>query len=142
MSNINAAIDLAQLKKLDRFVTRRRIVCRRYDVAFRGFEDIIPFDVDYDSITPFAYVIRVPERRDALINFLQQGDITTGVHYIANHTQPFFKKFDQHELPRTSQLWQEILTLPLYSEITDAEVERVIDAVTEFAKSRIYSFKP
>jgi perosamine synthetase len=132
MSNINAAIGLSQFKEIEQFIARRREICLRYDQAFIELQDIYPLHIDYNQIAPFTYIVRVPGHRDEFMDFLKEHGVGTGVHYIANHIQPFFQKFVRDELPRTDRLWQEIVTLPLYYEMTDNDVETVINAVKTF----------
>ena len=64
--------------------------------------------------------------------FLKQHGVGSGVHYIANHTQPFFARYVTQPLPRAERSWREIVSLPLYPEMTDADVEHVIAAVRAF----------
>lgn len=101
MSNINAAIGLAQLKKVDSFITRRRDICREYDGAFEDLPGIQRLPIDYDEVAPHIYVIRVQDRRrDALMQFLKDLDIETSIYYIPNHLHPYFKQ-DGRSLPKS-----------------------------------------
>jgi len=132
MSNLNAAIGLEQLKRLDSFKARKRAIVGRYDEAFKNVGGLALLMHDLDQIFPFLYVVRVLEKqRDALMKYLREKDIRTGVHYVPNHLQPLFADF-RVPLPVTEQIYEEILTLPLYFEMTDADVETVIDAVYSF----------
>ena len=136
MPNYSAAIGLEQMKKLPGFIARRREIARRYDKAFAGLEGIKPLKVDYAAVAPHIYIVRVPvERRDAFMEALKLRGVGTGLHYIANHIQPYFKKYARGPLPRAEKLWQEIVTIPLHCALTDAEVETVISAVTEFDRA-------
>lgn len=129
MPNINAAIGLAQLRKLERFLSRRLQVARAYDDAFRGVAGLELLRRDYEATAFFAYIIKVKDgRRDGLLDALNKAGVGAGVHYIPNHIQPLFKEF-AGPLPATDLVWTEILSLPLYSSITDAQVESVIAAV-------------
>ena len=136
MSNINAAIGLVQLKKVDRFVARRREICRRYDTAFTELQSVYPLRINYDEVAPFTYIVRVPGHRDEFMDFLEERGVGTGVHYVANHIHPFFQGYVRDELPRTTRLWQEIVTLPLYYAMTDEDVETVIEAVMAFDRAK------
>ena len=69
------------------------------------------------------------------MNSLRERGVGTGLHYIANHIQPFFQKYASRPLPRAERLWQEIVTLPLHCALTDADVETVIAAVLDAAPS-------
>lgn len=130
MSDINAAIGLVQLKKIDYFIKKRRKVVKMYDDAFKNIKQIKLLSHDYKSTSFLYYIIMVPER-DKLISYLSTRGITAGVHYIPNHTQPFFKKYYTH-LPITEKIFKQIITLPLYSSITDNQAKYIIKQVLNF----------
>ena len=133
MPNFCAAVGLAQLPKLERFVARRRAVCRAYDARFARLESVCTLAVDYDEVAPHIYIVRVPGgRRDAFMEFLGNRGVGTGIHYIANHTHPYFARFVRGALPIVDRLWTEIVTLPLHAGLTDEEVATVIAAVEDF----------
>jgi dTDP-4-amino-4,6-dideoxygalactose transaminase len=135
MPNFCAAVGLEQLKKLPGFIARRREIAARYDAAFAGLPGVRPLKSDLNEAVPHIYIVRVDAaRRDAFMDFLKARGVGTGLHYIANHIQPFFKKFTRGPLPRAERLWQEIVTLPLHCGMSDADVESVVTAVTEFAR--------
>jgi perosamine synthetase len=132
MSSINAAIGVEQLKKVERFLARRRDICRRYDRAFASIDCLRTLPVDYRAAAPHIYVVRVLDgRRDALIRSLQDAGIESGVNYIPNHLHPQFRLSDL-TLSATEQAYGEILTLPLHCGLSDAQVERVIGSVCKF----------
>jgi dTDP-4-amino-4,6-dideoxygalactose transaminase len=132
LSNINAAIGLAQLDRYDAFRSRKRTIVGRYDRAFAGITGLGLVRHDLDEMFPFFYVVRVRDRRrDGLMRHLKQSGIASGVHYIPNHIQPLFAEFAS-SLPVTEQIFEEILTLPLYVEMTDDDIGRVVDAVRGF----------
>jgi dTDP-4-amino-4,6-dideoxygalactose transaminase len=81
-------------------------------------------------------VVRTPERA-ALARFLRERGIATGVHYpVPSHRQPALEPFTPPTLPRTERLVDEILTLPISAGHTEAEVDEVIVAVTEYFRAR------
>jgi dTDP-4-amino-4,6-dideoxygalactose transaminase len=134
LSNLNAAIGLAQLKRFAVFKARKQSIVRRYDEALRDAGGLRLLSRTLDEVFPFFYVVRVLERRrDALIEFLKEKGIGTGVHYIPNHLQPLFADL-RVSLPTTERLFDEIVTLPLYYEMTDTDVETVIAAVRAFCR--------
>ena len=131
MSNINAAIGLAQLKKIDSFIARRREICRKYDRAFKSIPQISCLAINYDNIAPHIYVIRVKNGlRDKLMEHLKNLDIETGINYMPNHLHKFFAR-KKVSLPETEKAYQEILTIPLHCGLSDRDVDRVIQGVTE-----------
>jgi perosamine synthetase len=132
LSNLNAAIGLEQLKRFTMFKARKQAIVRRYDQALTDISGLRLLSRNLDETFPFFYVVRVlGKRRDALIEYLQEKGIGAGVHYIPNHLQPLFADC-RVPLPTTERLFEEITTLPLYFEMTDAEVEAVISAVRAF----------
>jgi dTDP-4-amino-4,6-dideoxygalactose transaminase len=136
MSNINAAIGLAQLKKIDSFISRRREICRRYDNAFKEISTITCLPINYDEVAPHIYVIRVKnDKRDKLMAYLQERDIETGINYIPNHLHSFYRN-SSVSLPKTEKAYQEILTLPLHYGLSDEDVAKVIQGVIEGLKGR------
>lgn len=131
MSDINAAIGIAQLRKVDTFIARRREICRRYDAAFSDLPGVATLPVDYGQAAPHIYVLRVADgRRDALMASLRERGIETGINYIPNHLQPYYRS--GVSLPATERAYTEILTLPLHCALSDGDVDTVIDAVASF----------
>jgi perosamine synthetase len=134
MSSINAAIGIEQLKKVERFLARRRDICRRYDGAFGSIDCLRTLSADYGEAAPHIYVIRVLRgRRDALMQSLRDAGIETGLNYIPNHLHPYFQVAGL-TLPVTEQTYREILTLPVHCDLSDADVESVIGTVRSFFK--------
>jgi len=132
MSNINAAIGLAQLKKIDTFILRRREICMRYENAFRSHERIIPVISDYEDIAPFIYAIRIKDSlRDELFDYLKSNNIEPAINYIPNHLHQVFNQNKEH-LPVTEQLYDEIISLPLHCGLSDADVDQIILTVNRF----------
>jgi perosamine synthetase len=135
MSNINAAIGLVQLKKINLFVNRKRHIAVKYDNYFSALKGIKILTNDHEYAAQFCYIIRVLNgKRDKLMSYLKEKGIGSGVHYIPNHLQPFFKKF-RTRLAVTEKLGEEILTLPLFYDMTDEDVDQVINAVKEFVNA-------
>lgn len=132
MSNINAAIGLAQIRKVDKFIKRRREICLKYDKAFKNVPNINILDINYETVAPHIYVVKIKNGlRNSLIEFLAANDIETGVNYVPNHLQPFYRKPDL-SLPVTEKVFDELLVLPLHFKLTDEEVDMVIEKVIEF----------
>ena len=134
MNDINAAIGLEQLKRFDAFKARKQAIVRRYDQALEDVSGLTLPTRNIEETFPFSYVVRVHDkRRDALVEHLKEKSVESTVQFIPNHLQPLFADF-RVPLPVTEQLYEEILTLPLYFEMTDADVEGVTSAVRSFFK--------
>ena len=134
MSNINAAIGLAQLKKVDSFIARRREICHLYDKNLNGVDGIECMPASYDEITPFMYVIRVKNgKRNELKTFLMEHDIESGISYIPCHHFSLYKGCGAN-LPVTDSIYEEILCLPIHYELKDEDVVTVSNTIKEFLK--------
>ncbi|MFH2011551.1 MAG: DegT/DnrJ/EryC1/StrS family aminotransferase [Pseudomonadota bacterium] len=132
MSNINAAIGMAQFKKVGAFIKRKKDIVQKYNDAFMDIDGLKILTWNLKETAPFTYIIRILNgAREDMIKFLKEKGIGTGIHYIPNHLQPFFKPFAT-SLPVTEQIGEEILTLPLYCDMTDGQVSIVIKAVRDF----------
>ncbi len=133
MSNINAAIGIAQFKKFESFIHRKKEIVQKYNDAFMDVDGLKSLSWNLEETAPFTYIVRVLNgAREDLIAFLNEKGVGTGIHYIPNHLQPFFKPFAT-SLPVTEQIYEEILTLPLYYDMTDENVATVIEAVSDFS---------
>ncbi len=140
MPNFCAAIGLAQLKKIDRFIYKRRKICRLYDSAFMNLKEVVPLKVDYQETVPFMYVVRILNgQREAFIDSLKKQGVDTGIHYIPNHIHPFFKKYVREPLYRSAELGDQIVTLPLYYDMTDEHIQIVIESVLNFESENPYA---
>lgn len=132
MSNINAAIGLRQLKKIAAFKDRKHFIVKRYNDAFAEAPEIKVLQQNLDETFPFSYVIRIsPTHRDSLIAHLKQNGIESAVQFTPNHLQPAFSQYHT-DLPTTERLFSEILTIPLFYEMTDSDINKVIDAILGF----------
>lgn len=131
MSNINATIGLVQFEKLNKFIIRRKTIVKIYDIGFKDEPNVELLYRDYENTSPFNYVIKVKKNREGLIKCLRDNGIDSGIHYIPNHLQPFFKKYTL-KLPVTERIFKQILTLPLYYDLSDSDVTKVIDCVKNF----------
>ncbi len=130
MSNINAAIGCEQLKKLDRFIARRREICHQYVEELSGLDGISIIKIDYDTIAPFMFPCLILNgRRDMLREYLVNKDIETAISYIPSNKFTLFKKGN---MPTTDKIYSEILCLPLHYEITDDDVREVCAYIREF----------
>lgn len=131
MSNINAAIGLVQLDRFDELSGRRRQIADRYDRALKKLKKISILSWDSKNTSLFMYIVRVHEKRDRLIAFMKEKGVGTGLHYIPAHTFSLYRNAGS-SLPVTERVYEEIMTLPLFPDMTDEEVSQVISALQEW----------
>jgi dTDP-4-amino-4,6-dideoxygalactose transaminase len=115
---------------LEKWVTRRREIARMYDEGFRGIDDLVIHprsNGDYYDVYQ-NYVIRSKERDD-LVNHLRNS----GIEVLISWPKPLHKQkalgLSHFDLPKTEQISAEVISLPMYPELTDEEVQYVIEAV-------------
>jgi dTDP-4-amino-4,6-dideoxygalactose transaminase len=135
LDSLQAAVLLAKLPFLEGWSAARRRKAEWYTERFRGHAVIVPPTVDPANEHIFhQYTIRVP-RRDALREHLTSRGIGCAVYYpLALHLQPCFAGlgYRRGSLPESEAATDEVLSLPLYPELTEAQQELVVQAVTGF----------
>jgi dTDP-4-amino-4,6-dideoxygalactose transaminase len=131
MSNLMAAIGLAQLERFPVMAAARQRLAKRYDAALRGVPAIAPLPRDYDTVVPHIYVVRIrglTDRRQLMERLLARG-VQTGIHYQPNHWLSFFRDDRALPCPVVDATYPELLTLPLHPDLTDADVDQVCDVL-------------
>lgn len=139
LTDIASAMGIHQLRKIDRFLVRRQQLAKRY------FEELadLPLNLPADAVDGgvhawHLYVVRLRKDarlgRDELIQKLSDHGIGTSVHYIPLHRQPYWR--DTYHLlpeqfPEADVAYQSMLSLPLYTKMTDADQARVIGILRE-----------
>jgi dTDP-4-amino-4,6-dideoxygalactose transaminase len=143
LTDVAAAIGLHQLKKAHAFAERRRQIAAAYHNAFSRLPEVIaaPQPPAGESHAWHLYPLRVtsgaPVPRDRLVERLFAQGIGCSVHYIPLHQQPYWR--DRYRLtpqmfPHSQRVYETQLSLPIYTRMSDADVQRVIDAVVEALK--------
>ncbi|MBI3252629.1 MAG: DegT/DnrJ/EryC1/StrS family aminotransferase [Candidatus Omnitrophica bacterium] len=134
LDEIQAATLAVKLKFIDRWNRARRAHARAYDTAFRGLAVRTPL-VPAGARHVYHLYSVLTSRRDALAKFLKKKGVETGVYYpIPLHLQPCYKNLGtkKGDCPVAEKTSREILSLPMYPELSAGERERVARAVQEF----------
>ncbi len=138
MTDVQAALGLHQLKKLEGFHARRREIVRRYNEAFCPFTELqTPVERPEVEHAWHLYVLRLnPGRfqvsRNAFIEKLKARNIGTSVHFIPIHLHPYYREkygYKPEDFPVAYREYQRIVSLPLFPKMSDQDVEDVIEAV-------------
>jgi len=135
MSNIMAAIGLAQLERFTELSDKRRMLARLYDTRLRQTDGIVVMPHTYDDVVPHIYVIRIAglRERDKLRTWLMDQGIQTGVHYQPNHWLEYYTvKGASMQLPVIEAVYPELLSLPLHPDLTEKDVEYVCDKLLAY----------
>ena len=133
MTDIQAALGLSQLKRLEQFVKRRHQIASSYDNALSCLPLILPFQRS-DIYSAFhLYVIQIdqeqsPINRDILFNRLREEGIGVNVHYIPVHTQPYYQQqnLKKNQFIEAEKYYANAISLPIFSALTDDAQQKII----------------
>jgi dTDP-4-amino-4,6-dideoxygalactose transaminase len=146
MEGIQGAVLGVKLKHLDKWTDERRRAAHKYKECLKGVDQItLPFEMEYAKHVFHLFVIQVKSRdksnrsatRDELQKFLEDNGVSTGLHYpIPLHVQPCFKSlgYKHGDFPIAEQLAETCLSLPIFPELTNTQIEYVSEKVKEFFK--------
>ena len=122
MTELQAALGISQMERLDEFVATRHKLRKRYDLLLNGSQIIKPFQ-DEDSYSALhLYPIQinlpeVPKDRKSVFNELRKNNVGVNVHYIPIHTQPYFLQFGFKlgDFPNSENFYNKAISIPMYS---------------------------
>jgi dTDP-4-amino-4,6-dideoxygalactose transaminase len=133
LTNIMASVGNSQIKKIDEFIKSRQQTCQRYNESFKKINELKIPQTDFKNISPFIYSLRVQNgKRESLIKYLNELDIEVGIHFVPVHKHKYFANSRRGDMTVTERVVNEVLTLPLHSNMKPEYVERVINGVTDF----------
>lgn len=137
LTDVQAALGISQMDKLDLFINRRREIVSQYNAGFKEEEALIlPYEKE-DRVSGYhLYVIRLKLEkltigRKEIFEALQQENIGVNVHYIPVYYHPYYKKLGYRKglCPVAERIYEGIITLPLYPAMDTQDVEDVIKGV-------------
>jgi dTDP-4-amino-4,6-dideoxygalactose transaminase len=147
MSDMQAAVGLIQLKRLEEMQTRRYAAVARYNAAFAGMAEVqIPVERDNVQHAWHLYVLRLHLDRLTIdraqfIEELRARNIGTSVHFIPIHLHPYYANkygWQPERYPVAYGEYQRLVSLPLHSGLTDADVDDVVAAVSDVVEQYRY----
>jgi dTDP-4-amino-4,6-dideoxygalactose transaminase len=134
MDGIQAAVLRVKLRHLDQGNDLRRQHAQRYGAELRGIDWIVtPREASYARHIYHVYALRVPER-DELMSILRQRGIQTAIHYpVPIHLQPAYEMLghENGNFPVSEQIAREFISLPMFPELTNLQIDFVANAVKE-----------
>lgn len=124
MSNIMAAIGYTQLKKFPKFKEVRQRLAKIYQQELEGIDGVKLIPCHYDEVVPHIVVIRVrDDKREAVKDALNEAGVGTGMHYRPNHLLTLFaSNQDNKTLAHTEQVYKELITVPLHTDLTEDDI--------------------
>lgn len=138
MTDLQAALGLSQMDRLDNYVARRHALARRYDVLLADLPLVLPWQHPDGYSGLHLYVVRLlPDvsagQRRRVFEGLRDRGIGVNVHYIPVHTQPYYSRFGfkSGDYPEAESYYRQAITLPLYPGMTPADQDAVVAALRE-----------
>ena len=138
LTDFQCALGISQLKKLDRFIQRRREIAARYNEAFAEMKEIItPIEEKLVKAVYHLYVIQLRTEmlkvgRKEVFDALRAENIGVHVHYMPVHLHPFYQKkfgYKKGDYPVAEKYYDRAITLPIFPKMSDDDIEDVIKAV-------------
>lgn len=138
MTELQAALGISQIQRLEAFVAARHHLARRYDKLLENLPVTLPYQLPETYSGLHLYVVRL-KLGDIVLNHRQVFDalrsagIGVNLHYIPVHTQPYYQAlgFKQGSLPESEQYYQEAISLPLFHTMTDEQQDEVVRILSE-----------
>lgn len=137
ITDIQAALGITQLEKLDKFLARRREIVDRYNNEFKDIEGlIIPEQLENTNSAWHIYVLqlkleKLTADRKEIFNALREKKLGVNVHYIPVYFHPYYQSlgYEKGICPKLERLYERIITIPLYPKMTDQQVDEVIKRI-------------
>ncbi len=141
ITDIQCALGISQMKKLDDFIARRRKLAKRYDAAFADCPDIItPYQMPETDSGWHLYIIQVKNGdRRKIFERLRAEGIGVNVHYIPVYLHPYYQEhgYQNVHCPKAEKIYSRMISLPLYPGLTDEAQDFVIEKVKEFSHETV-----
>lgn len=140
LTDIQAALGLNQLSKVEKFITRRREIAQSYFDFFEDYADSVETipELEDEFNSYHLYVIKLvdPGNRRKLFDFFVKEGIYCQVHYIPIYWHPFYREsgYRDEKLPNTEKFYERIISLPMYPSLSNEELDHVFSAMKSFFK--------
>ena len=138
LTDIQAALGLSQLKRLDQFVARRQEIFDRYQEKLQGLPIQQPIELPQSQSSHHLYVIRlklekISRSKREIFSLLREQGIGVQIHYIPVHTQPYYLQlgFEWGDFPVSESYYHETMSLPIHYDLSNAEHDRIIQTLKE-----------
>lgn len=142
ITDIQCALGISQLNKIDKFLRRRREIAEKYNEYLKDIDGIVlPYQEEYIKSSWHLYVIQLELEkfkvgRREIFEALQAENIGVNVHYIPVYYHPYYQKLGYKKglCPNAEKLYERIITIPLYPKMTDKDVKDVVEALDKVLK--------
>ncbi len=136
LDNMQAALLNVKLKHIEKWTERRRAIAKLYYERLKDLKMILPYDKDFEKAVYHTFIIQT-DKRNELKEYLASQGVDTKIHYpVPIHLQEAAKYlgYKKGDFPVTEKQTETILSLPVYPELTDEQVNYIADCIIEFYK--------
>lgn len=139
MTDLQAALGVSQMQRLDNYITRRHEIAARYNQELSNLPLTLPVQADYGHSAYHLYVIRLdlnaiaPLTHAQVFQSLRDRGILVNLHYIPVHTQPYYQAmgFNWGDYPQAEAYYKNAISIPMYPTMSDGVQRQVIQAIHE-----------
>lgn len=138
MTDLQAALGISQLTRLNEFVSRRHEIARRYEALLSDMPITLPWQHPDSYSAYHLYVIRlklgeISRSHREVFEHMRSKDIMVNLHYIPVHTQPYYEQlgFKEGDFPQSEQYYQEAISIPMHPSLSDEEQDYVAEVLRE-----------
>ncbi len=138
MTDLQAALGVSQMKRLDEYIVRRHQLAQRYNQLLADLPVVVPWQHPHGYSAFHLYVIRLQldktgKTHRQVFEALRALEIGVNVHYIPVHTQPYYQRmgFTPGSFPEAERYYTEAISLPLYPTMTESQQDQVVQAITK-----------
>ena len=141
-TDMNSALGMVQLHKLDRMLHRREQIALAYNSAFKNYEALIPYTVPQDRTSAWhVYPLKIQLEqlsidRNRFINELKERGVLTSVHFIPLYRFSLYREmgYNAADYPGSEWVFERQISLPVYSSMTDADIDHVIQSTIDIVR--------
>jgi dTDP-4-amino-4,6-dideoxygalactose transaminase len=138
MTDLQAALGVSQMQRLDCFIQKRHRIAQRYDHLLKDLPITLPWQHPDNYSAFHLYVIRLQLDKIAkthleVFEALRAANILVNLHYIPVHTHPYYQKmgFEMGDFPESEQYYKEAISLPMFPTLTEEQQNRVVSVLQD-----------
>ena len=136
MTDMQAALGISQMNRLDSFIEKRSFLAERYNELFKNPEITIPYQHFDTKSSWHLYVIKIDFKKISKVDFFKKMKlkrINLNLHYIPVHIQPFYHKlgFKEGDYPNSEKYYNSVITIPLFFDLSEKQQEYIVKSLNE-----------
>ncbi|MCW7482148.1 UDP-4-amino-4,6-dideoxy-N-acetyl-beta-L-altrosamine transaminase [Leptospira kanakyensis] len=136
MTDLQAALGMSQLNRLDEFVVKRHGIYNRYKEIFKDVSIKLPELEPYAFASLHLYIVRIENNiagsnRKGIFEKLRANGILANIHYIPIYSQPYYQQFgyNRNDFPESENYYKEAISLPIYPDLSDSELDYIKETI-------------